>query len=658
MTESMQTGPVDAGPDPAEVRWPPPGLERLQGDLVRVAIRAALGGGILVVPLLFVLGRRLDFATLGPFADAWWVTVVLAIVGLTFAADALVRTMTLMRRVSRALQQGYDFETIKLVVVDADRDMGFLITGGRYFSEVDGKEREAIASLRVFSVTMYAAAGIWLPNALAVCILLGARGWITPATLWMTTALPAAALYVFAAVAGTVASSRVRRARRSWYRRSWAADLASEEARAWREDAPPRADLRRGRLDDASLGRVLRRGAVVMGALAALIAVPILTLVPTAAVGPVLTELAVPGFDNVRARGARAEALRSYRVPVDGSVRPGEAGRLLHDLSYVGTDREPPRGEAEPSRRVARPWLPDLDEENPTGLRAVEWPDSLFAVVARGLSDPQRAYLNRIAAHPARADLSRLAHAGAVDIAGGRYVDPLPRDLTLVEVPIPRFNELRAAVYSHIGAAAAALVDGRPERAEELVSEVVSLGFLLGDDGPTIMDNLTGYSLVEEGAAAMAGLYEATGQTEEAERLSALRAATDGAVARARFRYPEGAEAWVRSLPAMVADTSVARGLRWEIFIGITTLTPCINLQRLVFGPDQEYWDFVNGAYDDLVEWRSEDGLFERARGGWFGSTEDRRASFLGRILSVSMRTGEGTCGEVVRQLEAQEALF
>jgi hypothetical protein len=436
------------------------------------------------------------------------------------------------------------------------------------------------------------------------------------------------------------------------------ADLASEEAKAWREDAPSWEALRRGNLDDISLGRVLRRAAVAIGVLAAFVAIPILTLVPTAAVGPVLTELAVPGFDNVSARGARAEALRSYRVSVEPSVTPAEAGRLLHDLSYAGTAQEPPRGEAEPSRRIAEPWLPQIDEDNPTGVHPFEWPDSLFAIVARGITDEQRDFLEQIAAHPAREDLSRLAHAGDIDIASGRYVDPLPRDLSLVNMPIPRFTEFRDAIYSHVGAAAAALAAGRPERAEELASEVVSLGFLLGDDGPTIMDNLTGYSLVEEGASSLAGLYAATGQTEEAKRLSALRAAADGAVARARFQYPEGVEAWVRSLPAMVADTSIARGLRWEIFIGITTLTPCINLQRLVFGPDQEYWDFVNGAYDELVEWPSEDGLFERARVGWFGSTSDDGASFLGRILSVSMRTGEGTCGEVVRQLEAQEALF
>lgn len=658
MTESIQRAAAEGSVKGPVVRWPPPGLERLQGDLVRVATRAALGGGILVLPLLFVLGRDIDFASLGPFADAWWVTLALAIIGLAFAADALVRMMTLLRRVSKALEQGYDFDTIKLVVADRDRDMGFLLTGSRQFSEMDAKEREAMAALRVFSVTMYAVAGIWLPNALAVGILLGARGLVTPAGLWMATALPALAMYAFGSVAGTLAESRVRKARKRWHRQAWAEDLASDEAQAWRLGFKPQG-VPVGRASaDRSLGRVFNHATILVGALAGLVSIPILTLVPTAAVGPILTALAVPGSDNVGARGARVEALRSYRVASDPSVTPAEAGRLLHDLSYAGSNREVPLGEREPTRRITPPWLPDVDEENPTGVHPFEWPDSLFTLVARGTTADQRAYLEDIAGHPARADLSRLSRAAAIDIASARYADPLPMDLTLLTMPIPRYTELRFAIYSHVGTAAAEFLSGRVERAEEVLREVVSLGFLLGDGGPTLMDNLIGYALIEQGALALADLYRASGQTEKATQLRDLRNAANAAVGRAQFGYSAGAEAWMRSLPSMVSDTSLARGLRWELFVGITTLTPCINLQRLVFGPDQEYWDFVNEAYDYLVAWPSEDGLYERARAGQFGSPAGVPGTLVGRILSVSMRTGEGTCGEVVRQLEAAEALF
>ena len=642
----------------SSIRWPPPGLERLQGDLVRVATRAALGGGILVAPLLFVLARRMDFATLGPFADAWWVTVVLAIIGLTFAADALVRTMTLLRRVSKALAQGYDLHTLLMVVCDRDRDMGFLLTGGRHFSDMDAKEREAIGRIRLFSTVLYALAGIWLPNALALGILLAARGWVTPTGLWVGTALPSAGLYLFALVAGTAAETRVRRARRRWYGHEWVSDLASEEANAWRQAATPAGAPPRDASQDRALGRTLGYASVIMGTLAALVAIPILTLVPTAAVGPILAELAVPGFDDVRARSARVEALRTYRVQADSTVTPDEAGGLLQEVLYAGSDREASPGEREPPRRVEARWLADGAADNPGGLPPSEWPDSLFTVVARGLPGAQAAYLERLASHPARGDFSRLARAAAIDVASGRYLDPLPPELALVDVPLPRFADLRDAAYSHVGAAAAAFAAGRPAQAEELLEEVVSLGFVLGDGGPTLLDNVIGFALAEQGGQALADLYRASGDTAEATRLAALQAAAAGAASRSRFRYPEGAEAWLRSLPEMVADTSVARGLRWEVFIGITTLTPCVNLQRLVFGPDQAYWDFVDGAHDQLVEWPSEEALFSRARLGWFGSTAGARGTFVGRILSISMRTGEGTCGEVVRQLEAAEALF
>jgi hypothetical protein len=566
--------------------------------------------------------------------------------------------MTLLRRMSKALEQGYDFDTVKMVVADGDRDMGFLLTRSRHFSQMDDREREAIGTLRVFAAAMYAAAGIWLPNALAIGILLGARGLATPTGLWMATALPSLAMYLFGAVAGTVAESRVRRARRNWYGQAWALDLVSEEAQAWRRRAAAGGE-REGRIAaDRSLGRVLGHGAILVGALAALVAVPILTLVPTAAVGPILTQLAAPTFDNVRRRSAEAEAMRSYRVAPDPSVSPAEAGQLLHDLSYVGSDRVPPLGEREPSRRITQPWLPEGSEVNATGLAPAQWPDSLLSVVAGGITPEQRVYLEAVASHPARADLSRLARAQAIDIAVARYTDPLPPDLTLVALPIPRFTELRDATYSHIGAAALEMATGSLSRAEELIGEVVSIGFLLGDGGPTLIDNLIGYALIEQGGQAMEDLYRAADEEAKSEQLSSLMATADAAVSRSHFRSPDGVEAWVRSLPDMVSDTSVARGVRWEMFVGITTLTPCINLQRLVFGPDEEYWDFVNGAYDLLVAWPSEDGLYELARAGWFGSRAEEQGSFVGRILSVSMRTGEGTCGEVVRQLEAAEALF
>jgi hypothetical protein len=121
------------------------GLERMQGDLWRVASRGGLSGALLVLPLLFVVAREPEFAGLGPFADAWWITLVLATVGLGFALDALTTTGRIFSRASRALDPGYDLRTVSFVLADLRRDMGFLLPGGRHFGMIDLRERQVVA---------------------------------------------------------------------------------------------------------------------------------------------------------------------------------------------------------------------------------------------------------------------------------------------------------------------------------------------------------------------------------------------------------------------------------------------------------------------------------------------------------------------------------
>lgn len=654
---STVSPPPESPGGEASIRWPPPGLERLQGDLARVTGRAALGGGIFVLPLLYVLSRSQGFASLGPFADAWWVPLVLATLGLAFSVDALVRTMTLMRRVSRALARGYDLTTIASVIADRQRDMGFLLTGSRHFSVMDAKERDAIAAIRVFTGSTLAVAGIWLPNGLAIGVLLAAHGLLSPVGLAVLTLLPSLVLYLFAAVALTIDDSRVRRARRAWHEKPWAEDLVSDEARQWRTSFADSSGGTGGPEGSGRRSRALARGSLVVGALAVLVSIPMLTLIPTSAIGPVLATLAVPGYDTIRGRAARAEALRSYVVPVDPGITPLDAGRLLQVLAHVGADRGLSPGERAPDEVVSEPWLPISGEPNPMGIDPFGWPDSLMAIVARGVTTTQQAYLADIAGHPARAEFARLARAGSVDVAAGRFEDPLPPDVTLSTMPVAWLAGLRAGGYAHIGAAAFELLEGRPASAEETVEEVVSLGLLIADGSASLIDDLVGYQLVDAGARALAGLYRATGQAQKAAELRRLRAVADRAVGRAHYQTPEGAEEWVRSLPALVTDTSVVRGLRWEYFIGVTTLTPCLNLQRMVFGPGDEYGAFLDAAHESLVAWPSEEGLFELAKKGWFASGARAPDSWVGRVLGIAMRRGEGSCGDAIRRFPPHEVL-
>ena len=92
--------------------------------------------------------------------------------------------------------------------------------------------------------------------------------------------------------------------------------------------------------------------------------------------------------------------------------------------------------------------------------------------------------------------------------------------------------------------------------------------------------------------------------------------------------------------------------------MGVTTLSPCLNLHRMVFGPDAGYADFLDRAHDELVRWPSEEGLFEVAKVGWLGTIQSERETWIGRLLSVSTRRGAGSCGEFVRKVETAHSLF
>ena len=624
----------------------------MQGDLLVIAARAALSGAVLVLPMLFIVAREYDFATLGPFADAWWVPIVLMTVGLAFTLDAFGRLARALRRSSQALDRGYDASTVWRVLSDAQRDMGFLLTGARHFSVMDRRERQTVASLRVTAAVLLASAGVWLSLSMALGLLLAARGLVSPGSLRAGILFPAALAYVAGGVATVVQQGRVRRARKRWFEQPGAADLTTEEIRAWQAQAQVGASG----TAPAGAARVLGRSALLVGAGAFLVTLPVLTLMPSSAIAPVLTTISMPTYDTYRARAARAEAYRSFTVEGDPTIAPEEAGRLLHELMFVGVLDEPSPGERAPPRRVERAWFPDgLDAPNPTGLLPYAWPDSLLERVPDGLEPAAVTYLREISGHPSSADFSTLARATSLDAAGARWETPFPPGMRMATIPTPRFRPLRDAAKVHVASAAVALVDGRPADAERRLREIISVGFLLGDQGPTLLDNIVGYSLIEDGGAALTDFFRATGRAADAATLSRLVQVSERAGELARLEYARGPEAYVRALPGMIMDTTLMRGLRWEYFISLSTMAPCLNMHRIVFGADEAYSDFVDGARVSLVRWPQEEAVFELARRGWVGGVEPAEATMLGWFTGLYMSAEENSCSQFVRHMQAEE---
>ena len=222
----------------------------------------------------------------------------------------------------------------------------------------------------------------------------------------------------------------------------------------------------------------------------------------------------------------------------------------------------------------------------------------------------------------------------------------------MATLPVPRFGTLRAAADARIAAPAYQLARGRADAAEEDLSEVIAVGFLLADEGPTLIDNLVGYAIVEAGGAALEDFYRVAGRRGESAQLSRLRDVAERTTALIRANTPVGPEAWARSLPELVLDTGLVRGVRWEYFINLATMAPCLNVNRIVFGAGDEYQAFVEEARESLVRWPSEEPLFELARRGWTGVGDPGPPTVLERVAGLYMATGENSCARALRQIQ------
>ena len=108
------------------LRWPPPGLERLQGDLWIIIQTSTLAALIPVFPLLLAVSLEQQFWSLGPLGTAWRVILITIGVGTCFVLESMLTLTRLLRRARRAVERGYEWKTVAHVACDALRDTGFL----------------------------------------------------------------------------------------------------------------------------------------------------------------------------------------------------------------------------------------------------------------------------------------------------------------------------------------------------------------------------------------------------------------------------------------------------------------------------------------------------------------------------------------------------
>ena len=650
-TSPPSTGESRGGGSPREAKgpylsWPPPGLEALQGRLRPLIAFFAIGDAVLVLPLLWSVATEQQIWSLGPFGDAWRVPVFIFLVGLVILVAGFERLFRLVWLGGHAAKHGHGWITILQVAADSPRDTGFLLQGVRAYSVLDLSQRKTLLLLRLVGEGGYLAAVLWIPFGFAISVMLAARGVFGPPTVWFFTLAPPLVLLIVAVLSRSVDYFVRRLARGGRGGRDRRAAL-DEEIRAQVTDWSASLAEVGGGLGpgsrSANVQRAFRLGAAAVILLALAIVIPVGALSLTGALSSVLVAIAVPDFSSVHVKLAAADALRPYRLERDAAISARDAGEALHSLLSVGTVDRIELPARTPIRLHKEGWFP-TDEDSVIKTSKRDWAFSLFERGRQGLGRTELAYLRRVASHPAHRELETVARAGAADITGTRYVLPLPDTLSPFELPIPRFSATYRGADAHLAKAALELSEGHGGRAEETVREVISVGFVLIDDGTTLIDNLIGANLVNVGAEALEKLYRATGRTAEAEDLRGLRNRTRDLVERAVFPGTKpDLESALRAMPQIVLDETVVMGIRWEFFMLFNTLAPCLNLQKVVFGPGESYEQWLENARQTLVRRESDEELFRFLRRSDLAVRARTAPGWFGRLAKMSFGGGSAS---------------
>lgn len=644
---------------PSFIAWPPPELEAVQGSLWEVTRQIGLGSIILVLPLLWSIMPDRGFSSLGPFGDRWWVLGVLTLVGLSVWGIGLGKLDRLLRACTNAARNGYGWVTVLQVAADSRKDAGFLLQGAKLYADLDADKRNRVMLLRLMTAGSTAAAVIWLPLVFFLSVLLATRGALGQiGVAWIT--LAPVALLLLAAVACRIAQATITWGpRRKWHARASAQHQVGDDIAVWNSDVKRTVD-RNALIGGGVLNLVaLRWSRLVAPLVAVVVIVTALTLVVVEATHTILVAISVPVLDRVQVRAAAAEALRPQRLTPDPGVTMQAAGEALQAIEFVAREQEPHPLEVPPVRSYDRPWFADR-EWGPFELPADGWQDQLFARVAGGLSSEQRAYLTEVAEHPAHREIETLARAAAADVASARWRIPFPDTVSIIALPIAHLSSMRQAMLAHVGKAALEFSQGRRRQAETTIREIISVGFLMTDESPTLVENMVGITATKIGGDALEAFYVASGRAADAE---ALRFARDLAAHAGELANLSGAardiQAGLFKVQRIVEDTLSLRGMRWELLASINSYGPCINLNKIVFGAGQTFDMWLDRVRESLVRWPGEEALFDLTQYGYIGpELREGSGGWLQSITSLTLsRThSTGQCTAVLGALQRQES--
>ena len=579
--------------DPLE--WPPPGLERAGGVLWRLMLTPLIGTVLLLAPLLLLARFGRDETTEG---GAWMMLIaVSSLVGFAALVRGAFSATSVARIIYRAARLSYGWGTLLEVMSDRRGDTGSLIAGTREYAALAPQERARLRVLRVVRALLLVLAS---PVALVAAIVaLALRGGHAEGQ-YLLVDVVLAALVVFG-VLGLVAGihervrlSGVRRRRAERPRRTNERELAP----AWYA-AFERSREGQGFGPGRHVRRLLPLAAVAVGTVAVLFCAMLALVTSLLALYGQLDADAFPlTASHVTEAAKRVAGARSFRAAPDGSTSPAGAGEALLAVASTWRRREPSLIERRATVDYPR-WQPVVVPDS-LFVRPKEmlWTSAATLKAGTGLSAAERAILERAAAHPARDQFARAAHASAADVYGALLKLPLAQPVDFYSFPFVSLYGLNDAAESYAAQVALDVADRKPQDAERHAREILAVGTMMLDLH-SIANNRIALGILERGVGSLKAVYVATGQE------SAARELLDSIVTAPTRLSPMRPRSGAAGLQQAMRDASLPRGVRMEAFEELLSRS-CADPRQVLFGVDESFRSLVRYARDSIARFPSE----------------------------------------------------
>jgi len=633
------------------LEWPPPGLDELHGALRRWSARLWLATTLLVVAAIGFFSKGLPRLSEQAGISAGQALGLVAVAGTIVLLAAVDRIAGGLKTGARSVRLGYTWLTVLETLADTRRDGGALLAGAREYASVAPSVRSALRRGRVLREGLNFT-GALLPILLLPFVLRAGSGRAIPAGAAPWILVVPALLLLLASVSLEYLERRaVADVRRAVRERRRGRDDTARLVEPWYvsfEATRSGQGMGRGRRGGARLGRGGGLGVAAVALCVAFAAVPAWLL---GVLGPRQLSLFWWGIDRPAPVIAESRALA---LPPDSSVTPLDAGRALFLVSrIVASDRRPERP-ALPERPLP-PLLPALPRGwpgEPLNPRAAwgDVPDTarVLEQAVRGFTPAQMAWLRAFDAHPVWDAFHKVATARALDYFGARFRLPLPDAIDGPAVRrgdrsfgwgyLPGLGGLSRVAWYNTSRAALRLAERRPEEAERILRETVSVGLRIADEDPRVAA-----AVVREGRRALEQLARLTGRTVPGllRVAGSLPAAPAGAGPESAIDL--GARRPRAEILAAANDTSLPRDSRYGGLLTIATL-PCFNVREMIFGPDPDILGAFDTARRTLARFPSDSAridVLERIATG-------ERPGWTPETLK-SLRTGDPLYAEVAR---------